>query len=232
MVKTLKAAAVAVTVPAIMLVSTPLVSAAGQIEGGNIYRVKNTKGGSFSDLAEATCNETVQFRVQIHNPGPSNISNVKVVATLPSESAVSHSSMVTVSAPDAPSPATDTAGVKLDKAGKLVYVNGSTELLDPNSAKLATLGDGIVGGGVTLTTPIGVSLQQVRSVQFSAKVECPTTPPTEKPPVEKPPVTPSKEVPATLPKTGAADVVATVAGVSILGAIAHRLFTSRRLARR
>jgi hypothetical protein len=55
---------------------------------------------------------------------------------------------------------------------------------------------------------------------------------------EKPPVTPEQPKPQTpaapqeLPKTGAGDVVAAVAGATVLGAIAHRLFTSRRLSRR
>lgn len=152
----------------------------GQIEGGNIYRAANvTKGGEFVDPTNATCGETVQFRVRIHNVGAYALENVKVQATLPSAAATSHSSKVTVSASNG-NTVTDTAGVTLDKEATLAYVAGSTELLDANQNKLANLADGIVGGGVTLADKVGVSTQQKRSVQFKAKVSCPTPPPVVK----------------------------------------------------
>lgn len=149
----------------------------GQFEGGNVYRVANlTKTpnpvtNDFKDPATATCNETVLFRVRIHNVGAYKLENVKVQATLPTAAGTSHSSKVTLSASNG-NTVTDTAGVNLDKAGKLVYVNGSTELLDSNQSKLGNLADGIVAGGVTLSDPVGVSIQQKRSVQFQAKVTC------------------------------------------------------------
>lgn len=149
---------------------------AGQIEGGDIYRVKNvTKGGDFTDPTNAVCGDTVQFKVRIHNIGAYALQNTRVSATLPSAAATSHSSMVTVSASNA-NAKTDTAGVNLNQAGKLSYVAGSTELLDAHNSKLSTLADGIVGGGVTLSDPIGVSTEQKRFVQFSAKVTCETPP--------------------------------------------------------
>ena len=148
--------------------------AAGQIEGGDIYRVKNvTKNIDFTDPVNATCGDTVQFKVRIHNPGPDALTGVRVSATMPTAAATSHSSRVTVSATNAnPNSTTDTAGVTLDKAGKLAYVAGSTDLLDANNSKLSTLADGIVGNGVVLPNGVGVSTQQKRFVQFQARVEC------------------------------------------------------------
>jgi uncharacterized repeat protein (TIGR01451 family) len=156
-------------------------SNSGQIEMGNIYRVRNlTTNGSFDDSITASCNETVQFRVRIHNPGPDPITNVKVAATLDSGSSTSHSSKVSITADNVGGEVvTDTTGVNLDKAGTLSYVAGTTELLDPNGSKLNNLPEGITSGGTGVNIgTVGVSLQQIRLVQFQAKVNCPTpTPP-------------------------------------------------------
>lgn len=224
----------------------------GQIEGGNIYRVKNLKGGDFVDPASATCGDTVQFRVRIHNIGANSLENVKVKATLPTAAATSHSSTVTISASNG-NTVTDTAGVNLDKSGTLSYVSGSTELLDANQAKLATLNDGIVGGGVNLPDAIGVSTQQKRSVQFSAKVNCDT--PKDKDikvcdlttkeivtikesafdsskhtkdlsKCEEVPVTP--EQPTELVKTGAGDVAGLIAVVAVATAAGYSWFLRRQ----
>jgi uncharacterized repeat protein (TIGR01451 family) len=167
----------ALMVPALIF-STVQAAGMGQVEGGDIYRVKNvSRGTDFADPTTATCGETVQFKVRIHNPGPSVIDNVKVVATLPSVEATTHTSRVTVSSTNAdPLSTSDTATVNLDKAGKLVYVAGSTELLDAHNGKISNLGDAITGAGVSIGT-VGVSIEQKRFVQFSAKVNCPVVPP-------------------------------------------------------
>lgn len=229
MFKFLKNATLAIA--AVAVVSGPVALAAGQIEGGNIYRVKNvTQNSAFADPANGTCGDTMQFRVRIHNPGPEEINNVRVAATLPATESKSHSSTVTVSASDAPDVITDTAGVDLDKAGKLSYVAGSTQLLDPNGSALQALGDGIVGGGVSLPSAVGVSNNQMRLVQFSAKINCPEQPvctencePTEEVPPTKTGVTPSA-----IASTGPAELFSGLAGVSALGYGVQRYVASRR----
>lgn len=150
----------------------------GQIEGGDIYRVRNvTKGTDFMDPATATCGETVQFKVRIHNPGPSALENVSVVATLPAGNATTHTSRVTVSSPFAdPNATSDTATVNLDKPGGIAYIPGTTELLDANGVKLSTLGDTILTSGVNIGS-VGISINEKRFVQFQAKVDCPENPP-------------------------------------------------------
>ncbi len=225
MFKFLKKATLAIA--AVAVVSGPVALAAGQIEGGNIYRVKNvTQNSAFTDPANATCGDTVQFRVRIHNPGPEEINNVHVAATLPANVSTSHSSAVTVSASDAPDVITDTAGVNLDKAGSLNYLAGSTELLDPNGSVLQGLGDGIVGGGVNLPTAIGVSNNQMRLVQFSAKVSCPETPGCT---VNCTPEAPKTGVtPSAIASTGPAELFSGLAGVSALGYGVQRYVASRR----
>ena len=176
--------ALAGIVSAIALFAVPAFAAtAGQVEGGDIYRVRNvSNNGEFTDPTSGTCGNTFQFKVRIHNPGPDPLTSVSVKATLPTTAATSHSSQVTVTATNAnPKTTTDTAGVRLDKAAQLTYIKGSTELLDANGSKLSTLGDTILTSGVTIDT-VGVSTQQKRFVQFSVKSDCPEPP---KPPVKE-----------------------------------------------
>lgn len=217
------AMAVAV-VPVLAFSGSALAAGMGQIEGGDIYRVKNvTKNVDFVNAVNATCGDTVQFKVRIHNPGPSKINNVKVVATLPGAAATSFTSQVTVSAPDAdPTSTSDTATVTSDKAAKLSYVNGSTELLGANNEKLQTMPDTITSTGVVLADGVGVSINEKRFVQFSAKLNCETTPPTT--------TTTSTTKPAQLVKTGAGDVAALFAVVAAAGVVAYN-WVLRRQAR-
>lgn len=230
MFKFLKSATLAIA--AVAVVSGPVALAAGQIEGGNIYRVKNvTQNSAFTDPASATCGDTVQFRVRIHNPGPDPLTNVTASATLASNQGTSHSSTMTVSSPDAnPNSINDTAGVNTNTASTIAYVAGSTQLLDPNGSVMQTLGDGIVSGGVAVPGTVGVSTEQMRLVQFSAKVNCPETPvctencePTEEVPSTKTGVTPSA-----IASTGPADIISGLAGVSALGYGVQRYVASRR----
>lgn len=223
MFKFLKNATLAIA--AVAVVSGPVALAAGQIEGGNIYRVKNvTQNSAFTDPANATCGDTVQFRVRIHNPGPDPLTNVTASATLPSNQGTSHSSTMTVSSPDAnPNSINDTAGVRTDKASTIAYVAGSTQLLDPNGSVLQTLGDGVVSGGVAVPGTVGVSTEQMRLVQFSAKINCPETP--ENPETPK---TPTGVTPSAIASTGPAELFSGLAGVSALGYGVQRYVASRR----
>jgi len=217
---------------------------AGQIEGGDIYRARNvTKNTAFTDPATATCDDVVQFKVRIHNPGPDALTGVHVAATLNTSQSTSHSSTVTVSADNAnPSSTTDTAGVNLDQAGSMAYVPGSTELLDANDAKISSLGDGILGGGVDVPNGVGVSTEQQRFVQFETKVSCPQPPQT--PPSTPPTVTPptggqgggtkivtksSAAAPTTLVNTGPGQIVAVFGLSSLVGMLGYRGYLRRQL---
>jgi len=179
MLKLFKTASALLVVPVVALSSSAvLAAAAGSIEGGDIYRVRNvTENGSFTDPVNADKCETVQFKVRIHNPGPDPLTGVTVKATLPSTASTSISSLVTVSAVNAnPTSRTDTAGVNLPAAYAINYEVGSTQLLDPSNTVMQNLPDGIVGNGVSVPNGVGVSLGQIRFVQFSAKIACPEVP--------------------------------------------------------
>jgi len=168
----------AVMVSAVALSTANATSYTGQIEGGDIYTVKNvSKNGVYADFTDATCGETVKFRLKIHNPGPVTLKDVKVAVTLPSQTATSHSSKATVTASNAnPASTSDTAGVKLDKAGKLNYVAGSAEYFDPSGNRLGSLSDSIVTTGAEVPGGVGVSTMQKRYVALQAKVSCPEAP--------------------------------------------------------
>jgi uncharacterized repeat protein (TIGR01451 family) len=252
MINTLKVIVAALAVPA-MIVSTPVMAAAaGQIEGGDIYRVKNvTKGGAFTDPADATCGDTVEFRVRIHNPGPDALTGVTASATLNTAEGTSHSSNMTVSATNAnPTSTSDSAGVKTDKNSTISYVAGSTQLLDANGAVMQNLADGIVGGSVNIPGGVGVSTEQKRFVQFDAKIDCKTIDVCPNIPgnqaeipagkvkdaqgncVDKTTVTVTENktthTPAALPSTGPAEILSGVTGASALGYGVQRYIASRR----
>lgn len=212
----------------VILAGAVMAAPTGQIEGGDIYRVRNVStNGAFTDPATGTCDNTFQFKVRIHNPGPDALTSVNVKATLPTAVAISHSSQVTVTASNAnPASTSDTAGVTLDKAAALNYIAGSTELLDANGAKLQTMPDTIFTSGVSIET-VGVSTQQKRFVQFSVKTVCPSTPVTPPTPVT-PTATATPAAPAELPKTGPADAVLTLVGVGALVASIAYFVASRR----
>lgn len=247
MFKLLKLAAFALIVPVLALSGAATAAAAGQIEGGDIYRVRNvTQGGGFTDPAQTKPCDVVQFRVRVHNPGPDPINSVNVKATLSNEVATSHSSMVTITSNTAnPNSVSDTAGVRVSEAVAIGYVSGSTELLDANGSVMNSLPDGILGGGVNIGN-VGVSVDQKRFVQFKAKLNCKeapekcpegttgtppncVTPPTpenpQNPKTETP--APAGQAPATIAATGPEAMVSSVAGASALGYGVRRWLMSK-----
>lgn len=227
----------------------------GQIAGGDIYRVKNvTKNTDFSDTAFADKCETVQYKVRMHNGGPGIVTNVNVKATLPSNASTTNISTVTITGQNAqPSTVTDTATLKLSSALEVSYISGSTQLLDTYSHVISNLPDGILNGGVNIGN-VGVSLNEIKFVQFKAKVECPKpeckhdcnpckdnpqTPEDECHPCidnpkteeneckpETPPTTPP-QTPPSLPNTGPGDVIAAFFGVSSLSSILYYAVTRK-----
>lgn len=218
----------------------------GQIEGGDIYKIKNvSKNTGFSDPATADKCETVQYKVRLHNPGPGVVNNVNVKATLPANVATQNVSTVTITAQNAqPSTRSDTATLNLSTAQKVEYISGSTQLLDTYSNVIKGLPDGIIGGGVSIGN-VGVSLNEIKFVQFKAKIDCPQQPCVDNPNtpgdecnpcVDNPktemneckPETPKQTTPTQLPNTGPGAVIAGFAGVSTLSGVAYH-FIRRRL---
>jgi hypothetical protein len=86
---------------------------------------------------------------------------------------------MTITAADAdPATVSDTAVVNLSSSQSVSYAGGTTQLLDANNNLLQGLPDGITVGGVDIGQ-VGVSLNEIRFVQFQAKVSCPQQPPAQ-----------------------------------------------------
>jgi uncharacterized repeat protein (TIGR01451 family) len=225
MSKLSKLAAVIAVVPVLTLSASAFADGnPGQIETGDIYRVRNlTTSSAFADNTSAVCGNTVQFRVRIHNSGPETLTNVNVAATLNTANGTSHGSTVTVTADNNlhGASATANAGVTTAANTTATYIAGSTQLLDYSATPggesvIRNLADGIVGAGVNIGS-VGPTTPETEEVQFSAKLNCATTPP---------PVTP----PTVLVNTGAGSVAGIAAVVAIASAAAFSL-VSRRLSR-
>ena len=173
MKNTIKALAV-VSVSLLALGGSASALGEGQLEGGDIYRVKNvTKNSAFADPGNADKCETVQYKVRFHNPGPGVVTNVNVKVDLPQGPSTQNVSTVTATSASAqPNSRTDTATLNLASSLKVDYMSGSTELLDTNNAVIRSLPDGITTGGINVGD-VGVSLNEIKFVQFKAKTECP-----------------------------------------------------------
>lgn len=184
-IKSVILTAALLVVPAIAILSPVYAANEGQIEGGDIYRIRNvTKNTDFTDPANADKCEKVQYKVRIHDPGPGALSQVQVKVTLPGGAATSNVSTVVVSSQNANPPSTsDTATLNLSSALAVTYIPGSTQLLDPNGSVISALPDGITQGGINIGN-VGVSIDQRRYVQFMANTDCPQPPPP--PPVVTP----------------------------------------------
>lgn len=172
------AAAAVVALPVLALSAHTNAIGEGQIERGDFYYAKNlTKGGSFADPIGADKCDTLQYKMIMHNPGASPVTNVTIKVNLPAGAATQNVSTATISAENAfPAVVSDTATVNLSSAQSISYISGSTELLNSSNTVVSSLPDGITGGtGVNIGT-VGVSLNEIKYVQFKAKVSCPEVP--------------------------------------------------------
>jgi hypothetical protein len=235
MSRLLKSAVAALAVVPVVAFAAP-VSATVQssIEGGDIYRVKNvTKNVDFTDPANADACNVLEYKVRLHNGGPTEVlNNVTVSAAFQTAASTKNVSLITARADNAsPSNTSDSATVNLSSAQTMSYVNGSTQLLDANGNVIKALPDTITTSGVNIGS-LGISLNEKRYVQFQEKVNCPTPTPTPTPkptptptptpaPTTTPTATPAPQAPVSLPNTGAGDVLGAFAGASAAGTAAH-----------
>lgn len=205
---------------------------AGSLNGANVQDRIKVKNG-----------DVITLRAYVHNNADPNkigkaaaiAKNVKMKVLVPTAKQKDHNLSAFISASNAtPGTVNDTMSLYGDKEFTLEYLKGTAwfDRKDDGVNMIADqLDDTIVGEGAYLGDMHGC-FQYSGYVTLQVKVNMPETPVPPNPPKETPktpaPTTPAKE----LPKTGAGDVIATVLGVSALAAIAHRMFTSRRLSRR
>jgi hypothetical protein len=218
----------------------------GQLSNGDAnYQVKNvTTNGAYSKSVNLACSETVKYSILLANSDFGQLKDVTVKATLPGS--------ISISGKNANNETTSVSGsvnVTIPSKATLQYVSGSTNYYvynsDGSQKSSKTLADGVAVGGINTGTLDGST--QAR-VYFQAKVSCPTpeTPkdncpvpgkehlPKDSPECKTtPPVTPPEtpktpETPSELPATGAADVIAKLAGVVALTGASVYYVASRR----
>jgi hypothetical protein len=157
--------------PALVSADSP-----GQIDSGTgVYVVKNsTQSGSYGASASATCNDTLQFSIRLHNSGYGTLNNINVATTLPANGGTSN--MTATYTGGVVNEANSSVSVSVS-SGTLGYVSGSSELYDSNDNLIKDLGDGITGSGVNVGSLYGSTTE---FLNYKAKVTCetPPTPPT------------------------------------------------------
>ncbi len=202
----------------------------GQIEGGDIYRIKNvTQNVDFANPASANACDELEYSVRLHNSGYGAITNIVVSANLPSTSGTTNTSTLTATYQDGEVPSTTAtpAVLNLSSAQSVSYVDGTTQLLDSNGNLIKALPDGLLSqSGVNIG---GLDGSTTEYVNFEAKVNCPSTPPVTPPTTTT--TTPSTPAPTQLVNTGPGSVIGIFAATVALGAAGYRFILGRRLSR-
>jgi hypothetical protein len=210
-------------VPVLAISGTAIAGSPGQLAGGDNYQVKNlTQKGSYANTISATCNDEVEYSMQLSNTQFGSLKNVTLKATLPSNGGVSTATATTDLGGN--SGTSDTVTVNLGSNQTQTIENGTTVLYGDNGNALKTLPDTITSG-VNIGTLEGSTTEYVN---FKAKVNCPTPP---KPPVTPPATPQTPAAPTTLVNTGPGSAIAAFVVATIAGAFGYRRFISRRLSR-
>lgn len=172
------------TLVSLSAVSTLLVAGFGHASAttGQIttaYKIQNlTTGAAYANPASASACDELEYRLRLWNPGAGNLSNVMVEVSLPTNASTSNTSTVNVTATNAdPVSASDQATVNLASAQSISYEPGTAQLLDSNTNVISSLPDSIMNyqGGASIGN---LNASQLEFVQFKAKVNCPSPPPT------------------------------------------------------
>jgi hypothetical protein len=173
MIRFSKLAAALAVVPVLAVSGSALAGSPGQLaQGNNLYMVKNlTQGGSYAKTISASCNDEIQYSMELANTGFADLHNVTLKATLPSSGGVSTATATTDLGGN--SGADDSVTVNLGANQTQSLANGTTVLNDSNAHAIKTLTDTITSG-INLGTLNGSTTV---FVNFKAKVSCPTPAP-------------------------------------------------------
>jgi hypothetical protein len=173
MIRFSKIAAALAVVPVLAVSGSAFAGSPGQLAGGDNYLVKNlTQKGAYANTISATCNDEVQYSMQLSNTQFGGLNNVILKATLPSAGGVSTATATTDLG--GTSGTSDTVTVSLGSGQTQSLENGTTVLYDGSGNAIKTLPDTITSG-VNIGTLNGSTTE---FVNFKAKVSCPVvTPP-------------------------------------------------------
>jgi hypothetical protein len=170
MIRFSKVAAVLAVAPVLAVSGSALAGSPGQLaQGNNLYMVKNlTQGGGYAKTISTSCNDEVQYSMELANTGFADLHNVTLKATLPSSGGVSTATATTDLGGN--SGADDSVTVNLGSNQTQSLENGTTALYDSNAHAIRTLSDTITSG-INIGTLNGSTTV---FVNFKAKVSCPT----------------------------------------------------------
>ena len=139
----------------------------GQLAGGDNYVVKNlTKQGSYSNSVTASCNDELQYSMQLSNTHFGALNNVILTATLPANGGTSTATATTDLG--GLSGTSDTVSVTLPSGATQSLINGTTVLYNGNGGVIKTLPD-TIKTGVNIGTLNGSTTE---FVNFKVKVTC------------------------------------------------------------
>jgi hypothetical protein len=174
MIRFSKLAAVFAVLPIIAVASPVFAGSPGQLaQGSGLYVVKNlTQSGAYNSVINATCNDEVQYSMQLSNTDFSALNNVMLKATFPSNGGTSTATATTELGGN--TGAHDSVIVNLGSGQTISYENGTTVLYDGSGHVIKTLGDTVTTSGVNVGTINGSTTEYVN---FKAKVSCPTPTP-------------------------------------------------------
>jgi uncharacterized repeat protein (TIGR01451 family) len=221
MIRFSKLAAALAVLPIVAVTSPVFAGSPGQLaQGSGLYQVKNlTQNGSYASTISATCNDEVQYSMELANTGFGSLNNVVLTATLPSNGGTSTATATTDLGGN--SGTHDSVTVNLGSGQTIALENGTTTLFDGSGHALKTL-PGTITSGVNIGTLNGSTTE---FVNFKAKVNCPA-PPVTPPTTPTPPQVLAKTT--SLPNTGPGDVAELFVGASGLGAAGHFIVNRRR----
>ena len=222
MIRFSKLAAALAVLPIVAVTSPVFAGSPGQLaQGSGLYQVKNlTQNGSYASTISATCNDEVQYSMELANTGFGSLNNVVLTATLPSNGGTSTATATTDLGGN--SGTHDSVTVNLSSGQTISYENGTTVLYDSNAHAIKTLSDTITTSGVNVGTINGSTTE---FVNFKTKVSCPA-PPVTPPTTPTPPQVLAKTT--SLPNTGPGDVFELFAGATGLGSVGNFLVNRRR----
>lgn len=160
-------------VPALAFAVPAFAGSTGRLAGGDNYVAKNiTKGGAYSDNTAATCNDTVQYSMQLSNTQFDTLDSVTLKVTLPSQGGESTATATTNLGGTTGTSDTTTVTLSGTNASQSL-IPGTTTLYDGNGKALKTLPDTVATTGVNIGALEGSTTEYVN---FQVKVNCPTPP--------------------------------------------------------
>jgi hypothetical protein len=176
MIRFSKLAAVLSVVPVLAVSGSAFAGSVGQLAGGpgnTLYQVKNLtqKGAYGSAISGTSCNDEIQYSMELSNTEFGSLTNVVLKTTLPSNGGTSTATATTDLG--GTTGTTSSVNVTLGSNQTQSYENGTTVLYNGSGQVIKTLPDTVTTSGVNIGTLNGSTTEYVN---FKVKVTCaPTT---------------------------------------------------------